>query len=498
MKRIIPLILALALLAACGIEPAAETPEITPTAAPSPSASPEPGSAAGMDFIAGPEAEGYTFRSEELGFSLEIPAEAAPYIGICRGIPGFVPEDEAYSFYYIYGDEGQYCGFISAIIAAGRRDFFNPGRYYNSDEHSAHYPIAASEEYVYMYQGGIGGYDLPLQKREGQEAAERAVSPVGLFDNLSVDTPSALPEISAETLRGASETIGALGDGILTRGETASLVFEMIDAENKDAPYPLRFTDVDPESEAARAAAYLDSYGMFARYDEDNVLIDDGNLFRPDEPMTLAEFVHLLQCALFARHLDPRYPLAFGDPVQADDLGERTWWERAELDRAWKDGWIWLEDGRLRPDEAITCAGIAKALYAAAGVQIPEEPWSYLVCETEWFTLRDAYAAALEPYTSWNSYIAGRGSVLLIEPKTRFSGLSVYTAEITDAGYDFGELLYTCAQDREPLVIELPFYGDLTAYGISLTDEAGAEHRLLLQTGGLGPEEACPYVITEL
>ena len=69
--------------------------------------------------------------------------------------------------------------------------------------------------------------------------------------------------------------------------------------------------------------------------------------------MTLAEFVHLLQCALFARHLDPRYPLAFGDPVQADDLGERTWWERAELDRAWKDGWIWLEDGRLRPDEAI-------------------------------------------------------------------------------------------------------------------------------------------------
>ena len=498
MKRIIPLILALALLAACGIEPAAETPEITPTAAPSPSASPEPGSAAGMDFIAGPEAEGYTFRSEELGFSLEIPDEAAPYIGICRGIPGFVPEDEAYSFYYIYGDEGQYCGFISAIIAAGRRDFFNPGRYYNSDEHSAHYPIAASEEYVYMYQGGIGGYDLPLQKREGQEAAERAVSPVGLFDNLSVDTPSALPEISAETLRGASETIGALGDGILTRGETASLVFEMIDAENKDAPYPLRFTDVDPESEAARAAAYLDSYGMFARYDEDNVLIDDGNLFRPDEPMTLAEFVHLLQCALFARHLDPRYPLAFGDPVQADDLGERTWWERAELDRAWKDGWIRLEDGRLRPDEAITCAGIAKALYAAAGVQIPEEPWSYLACETEWFTLRDAYAAALEPYTSWNSYIAGRGSVLLIEPKTRFSCLSVYTAEITDAGYDFGELLYTCAQDREPLVIELPFYGDLTAYGISLTDEAGTEHRLLLQTGGLGPEEACPYILTEV
>ena len=140
--------------------------------------------------------------------------------------------------------------------------------------------------------------------------------------------------------------------------------------------------------------------------------------------MTLAEFVHLLQCALFARHLDPRYPLAFGDPVQADDLGERTWWERADVDRAWKDGWIRLEDGRLRPDEAITCAGIAKALYAAAGVQIPEEPWSYLVCETEWFTLRDAYAAALEPYTSWNSYIAGRGSVLLIEPNTRFSCLS--------------------------------------------------------------------------
>ena len=105
MKRIIPLI-SPSPFSPPRIEPAAESPEITPTAAPSPSASPEPGSAAGMDFIAGPEAEGYTFRSEELGFSLEIPDEAAPYIGICRGIPGFVPEEQAYSFYYIYGDEG--------------------------------------------------------------------------------------------------------------------------------------------------------------------------------------------------------------------------------------------------------------------------------------------------------------------------------------------------------------------------------------------------------
>ena len=51
--RIIPLILALALLAACGTEPAAETPDVTSAETPQPTASPEPS----------PEAERPAFRS---------------------------------------------------------------------------------------------------------------------------------------------------------------------------------------------------------------------------------------------------------------------------------------------------------------------------------------------------------------------------------------------------------------------------------------------------
>ncbi len=506
--RLIPLVLAALLLAACGTEPAAETPPAesvdpsspydlatpeTPSAAPDPDIPDEP------EFIRGPEAGGYTFRSEELGFSLEIPDEAAPYIGICRGIPGLMPEDEACSFYFIYGEEGQYKAFISAIVAAERDELFNPGRYFNGDEHSAHYPIAASEEYVYLYQGGIGGYDLPMPAREGQEAAVSAVSRQSLSEGLVISRPDSLPELTEEALREAAAELSGGGEDALSRAEAARLVFDMLSAENKGEARPLRFSDVEPGTDAAAAIAYLDSYGMFARYDENNERVD-GELFRPDEDISRAEFVHLLQCALFAREQYPRYPIAFGDPIPAEDLGERTRWEYMELDRAWKDGWLELRDGKIRPDEPITRAEAARALRAAAGPEIPETPYSHLACETEWFTLRDACAAALEPYESWRYFTAGEGSLLLLEPKEQGPGeLAFHTTELTDEGYVFGELLYSAwISEREPLLIELPFYGDFTAYGISLTDEDGIEHRLLLQTGGMGPEEACPYIITEL
>ncbi|MFR3289308.1 MAG: S-layer homology domain-containing protein [Lachnospiraceae bacterium] len=112
-----------------------------------------------------------------------------------------------------------------------------------------------------------------------------------------MDEPDALPELTDEAMRAASEALAARGDETLTRAEAAVLIFGALTADNKAADYPLRFTDLEPGSEAARAAAYLDSYGMFARYDEDNEPISDGDLFRPDEGVTRADFIHRIRIA---------------------------------------------------------------------------------------------------------------------------------------------------------------------------------------------------------
>ena len=89
----------------------------------------------------------------------------------------------------------------------------------------------------------------------------------------------------------------------------------------------------------------------------------DGDLFRPDEPITRAEFVQLLQRVQFARRQISHYPISFGDSIPASDL-DKGHFAYLELDRAWKDGWIELTDGLVQPDEAMTAAEMRAALTA--------------------------------------------------------------------------------------------------------------------------------------
>ena len=76
MKRIIPLTLALLLLAACGA-PGAEVTATAPTPAEQ---------ICEVDFVAGPEERAYTYTDEKLGLSLFIPDEFAPLVAISEGI----------------------------------------------------------------------------------------------------------------------------------------------------------------------------------------------------------------------------------------------------------------------------------------------------------------------------------------------------------------------------------------------------------------------------
>ena len=372
MKRLIPLLLALALiLAACG----------APTAEPSPSPSPTPYPASPQDLntlpeptvdpripqepavLAGPSDKGYTFTSYTQHFSLEIPDEAAPYVVICDGLTGYYPVGEAVSFCFYSYKYDTILGTFGTVIAYPREDFFDPTTVYNESSHDVCSVIKASEDYIYVHLGSVGGSDMPIEPLEGLDIAGDTVGLNALRENMVTLPADDMPALERDSLPAAAAGLNALGDAVMTRGDAAVFVTDILTADNKDRAYPLRFTDVAPGTDEAHSIAYLDSYGVFARYTRGGDLISDEDLFRPDEPITRAEFVQLLQRVQFARSQISHYPISFGDLIPASDL-DKGHFAYLELDRAWKDGWIELTDGRARPDEPMTAAEMRVALTA--------------------------------------------------------------------------------------------------------------------------------------
>lgn len=372
MKRIVPLFLALALiLAACG----------APTAEPSPSPSPTPYPASPQDLntlpeptvdpripqepavLAGPADEGYTFTSDTQHFSIEISDEAAPYVVICDGLTGYYPVGEAVSFCFYSYKYDTILGTFGTVIAYPREDFFDPTTIYNESSHAVCNVIKASEDYIYVHLGSVGGSDMPIEPLEGLDIAGDTIGFNALRENMVTLPADDMPALERDSLPAAAAKLNALGAATMTRGEAAVFVVDMLTADNKDRAYPLRFSDVTPGTDEAHSIAYLDSYGVFARYTRGGDLISDGDLFRPDEPITRAEFVQLLQRVQFARRQISHYPISFGDSIPASDL-DKGHFAYLELDRAWKDGWIELTDGLVRPDEAMTAAEMRAALTA--------------------------------------------------------------------------------------------------------------------------------------
>ncbi len=370
MKRLIPLLLALALLlTACG----------TPSAEPSPSPTPYPASPQDLNtlpeptvdpripqepaVLAGPADEGYTFTSDTQHFSIEIPDEAAPYVVICDGLTGYYPVGEAVSFCFYSYKYDTILGTFGTVIAYPREDFFDPTTIYNESSHAVCDVIKASEDYIYVHLGSVGGSDMPIEPLEGLDIAGDTIGFNALRENMVTLPADDMPALERDSLPAAAAKLNALGAATMTRGEAAVFVVDMLTADNKDRAYPLRFSDVTPGTDEAHSIAYLDSYGVFARYTNEGERVSDGDLFRPDEPITRAEFVQLLQRVQFARSQISHYPISFGDLIPASDLEEGHFAYR-ELDRAWKDGWIELTDGLVRPDEAMTAAEMRAALTA--------------------------------------------------------------------------------------------------------------------------------------
>ncbi len=378
MKRIIPLILALLLLAACGEEVAEATPTPEPTPVPTSEAE-DPASASDMmtpapsaeytpepwpEFLAGPAEGGYEFRNEELGLTFTVPAEVSQKVAVASGVKYRDPDGTSITLYYV-PENGRYPITMFYMVAESPRgDFFRPDSWYYST--STGHPIAAmSDNSVYFTMGPLGGSEIGRDDPLWDDYIETSTAvSAAIRETIVVDDPSSIPELDAAAVSAAADELAARGDAALTRAEAAQLAYDLLSAENKADAYPLDYTDVEPGSDAAQAIAYLASYGLLTRYSGNGEDLD-GGLFRPGEDISRAEFVTLLH----RLSLQP-CPLAYG--VMLESIGI-DYWACSYVDYAWKCGWLELTDGDIRADEPITCAEAAQALKCVAenGYPIP-------------------------------------------------------------------------------------------------------------------------------
>lgn len=361
MRRMIPLTLALLLLAGCAAEsaptvsapePEAEyVPAPTSTPAPEPSSEPTPEPNYWDNPVAGPAKGGYEFRSDKLGLSFTVPAEISEKVGVVEGIDYFDPEGTSLTIYY-YPEDGGGAHFLTSIVAVSPRSaFFDQDNWYQGLMTSQNI-IAASETSLYFKLGSIGGTDIWRDDPNWDDFIETSkLLSVALEESLQVDEPSGTPALDADTVLDTAIALEARGGTSMTRAEFAQLAFDMLEAENKGEDYSLNYSDVATDDEAAHAIAYLASYGLVSGC--------TGDEFRPDEAVTRAEFAELTQKLLFES-----WPEWYGDPIGSTDVDD-SHPAHSYLNYAWKNGWLTTDsEGNFRPDEPITDAEAAWALRA--------------------------------------------------------------------------------------------------------------------------------------
>ena len=361
MKRVIPLLLALLILTACGAPAAEPSPSAAPVETPQTTQTPgrEPEYIDGAAVIAWPEESAYELRIDDIGMAMTIPAEAAAKTIVTQEPD---PSDLCgtdMAFYFIR--EGGYYALLFLVHAEPRYNFFNSANGYQG-EHTTKTIFAVSEDLVYLMiqpsDSDIMPDDPEIELyRENWTALSEAV-----YD-AQLDDPSSLPELDTAALSSKAGELAAKGDATMTRAEAAQLAFDLLTAENKDEEYPLEYTDVAADSEYAHAIAYLDSYGLLTRYSRDGENLD-GDKFRPNEAITRAEFTMLLHRLSFQPSA-----LWFGDILETLPS---EYWGYFYMNYAWKCGWLELdESGSIRPDEPITAAEAAQALSVVAEIGYP-------------------------------------------------------------------------------------------------------------------------------
>lgn len=367
MKRILPLILALIFLAACGdatVEPTTPSPATanpeaihtsTPTSAPDSDGSSDnpyglPDWALEDPQLPYPQpGKTYFYTSEHLDFTVRVPAEVANAVSMIDGYEGWVDERSAVSCVYMPGiQEGAFGGCLYAIMRVPRRELFSSGNWFFHEMVDVEI-LAMGRDYAYLYLPRIGGSDVPRRAMLGAYRTHELFGIDYLRENMRVKSQDCIPTVDMDSLLSTAQLLKTMENRSLTRAEAAQLIYDFLDADNKDVWYTIEYNDIWIGTEHGKAIAYLASYGMFSPDTE----------FNPDKPITRAEFLTLLQRALLYLNIT-----WYGYPVEANDIDD-THWAWNVLNRAWQDGWIAIENGDIRPDEPITADEMSIALNGA-------------------------------------------------------------------------------------------------------------------------------------
>lgn len=280
----------------------------------------------------------YTYKNEDLGFSLTLPAEFKQDLGIEEYKDGV-------SFIYKPSVSGNWGGLLFSIEVITPRS-----NYLTKPYDPAIYPIIAmGDDCVFVRKNVVGGVDSGEQERNAYLAMGSVLSLDYLKKNLVPENPDALPKPNYAPH--FPYLTGAGGDRIrpdepLTRGEAAVMLYTLLVADNKTGHYASSCSDIEADAACANAVGYLESYGIVTGYPD--------HTYRPDKPVTRAELVALLHGFLFT-------PVTswYGDGMDFADIAavEGSHWAASYINSAWEMGWVsGYPDGTFRPDKNVTRA----------------------------------------------------------------------------------------------------------------------------------------------
>ena len=129
-------------------------------------------------------------------------------------------------------------------------------------------------------------------------------------------------------------------DGSITRAEAATIIANMFDAETADVSVLSRFSDVGMEHWAVNSLAFVVSKGYMKG--------DSAGIFRPDEPISRAEFVQLLMNLNIAEDND-------GEPKVFSDVAGH--WAENAIDVMSRNGSVnGYPDGTFKAENSVTRA----------------------------------------------------------------------------------------------------------------------------------------------
>ena len=308
------------------------------------------------------------YHSDEFGFSIDIPDEYEDVIGmeIQRNpdpdvnVGAIVMPNEFVSdmggevnaelITFIYKPSRSPAGWggdMNHILAISPRSAYLTYNFGSDDLHTALDVGGISRDCIFIVYGTVGGVGAGP---ESLEAYKKAFQRISRSNCLVIDEPEALPEIDAEK---AAEFISANSERseTLTRGEAALAMYGLLRDETKGAEYAPSLSDLDGEPCAA-AVGWFESYGMLTG--------DPDGTFRPDAPMTRAEFSVFLHRVLFMPLEAPHEP-----GLECADYSTycSDHWADAYLTDSWQRGWLTVYgDGTYRPDAPVTYAEACGAL----------------------------------------------------------------------------------------------------------------------------------------